>query len=156
MKLDNLTLGLALADHAVNHPQQSELMQLADYLLTHPSSRVYYERVLVALGIDPDTVPSELWGETVPDEAHGAAKLKTAITQLNEQWGKGKLQRMIVVRNLAWQATLLARRLEKDLDEDAKRVVGRNGGSTAGLLNAFIAAPATRVALDAIALQPSE
>jgi hypothetical protein len=55
---------------------------------------------------------------------------------------------MIAVRNLAWQATLLARRLEKDIAEDAKRVLERNGGSSAGLLSAFIATPATRVDLD--------
>jgi hypothetical protein len=149
MKINNTTLGLALADIAVGTPQQSELMQLADYLLTHPTSRIFYERALEELGIAPETVPSELWGETTPDEATGAATLKQAITVLNEQWTRGKLMRYVAVRNLAWAATLLARRLEKDIDEDAKKIIARNGGSTAGLLRAFVATPATRADLSA-------
>jgi len=149
MKINNLQLGLALADFAVQHERQAELMQLANYLLTHPTSRVFYERALLELGIHPDTVPTELWGESVPDEAHGAAKLKEAITILNAQWTRGKLPRLVAVRNLAWQATLLARRLEKDATADAESIIAKNNGSTAGLLQAFIPAPATRAELNA-------
>jgi len=149
MKIPNLTLGLALADFAVGKPRQTELMQLADYLLTHPTSRIFYERALLEMGIHPETVPSELWGETTPDEATGAEALKQAIAILNAQWGRGRLARLIAVRNLAWQATLLGRRLEKDAEEDAKGIVRKNGGSTAGILRSFVPAPATRAELSA-------
>jgi hypothetical protein len=148
MKIDNLQLGLSLADACVGTARQTELMQLADYLLTHPMSRVFYERALLELGIHPDTVPTELWGETVPDEAHGAMKVKEGITILNQQWTRGKLARLVAVRNLAWQSTLLARRLEKQMAEEAKSFVAKNGGSTAGLLRAFVPVPATRAELD--------
>lgn len=146
MKISNLVLGMALADRAVNDQRQQELMQLADYVMTHPTSRVFYERVLWELGINPEDVPSEMWGENVPDEATGAAALKAAIASLNAQWHGGKLNRLVVVRNLAWQATLLARRLEKDCNDSAESMVQRNGGSTAGLLRSFIN-PTTRADL---------
>jgi hypothetical protein len=110
---------------------------------------VFYERALLEMGIHPDTVPSELWGEVVPDEAAGAAGLKQAITVLNAQWSRGKVARLVAVRNLAWAATLLGRRLEKDCDEDAKKLVAANKGSTAGLFRSFISAPATRAELSA-------
>jgi len=143
MKLKNLQLGLAVADAAVGNVRQTEMMQLADFLLTHPTSKIHYEKALWYLGIDPNSVPSELWVAEVPDEAHGAAALKDAITLLNEQWSRHKLARMVAVRNLAWQATQLARRLEQDADADAAAIVAKNGGSSAGLLRAFIVAPLT-------------
>jgi len=152
MRLTNIQLGLSLADYAAklaDAPKKTELMQLADYLLTHPTSRVFYERALLDMGIHPDTVPSEMWGETVPDEAHGAMKVKQGVTILNEQWNRGKLARLIAVRNLAWQCTLLARRLEKEMELDAKAIINNNGGSTAGLLHAFVPVPATRADLTA-------
>jgi hypothetical protein len=147
MKIKNVTLGLALADAAVGDVRQTEMMQLADFLLTHPTSRIHYELALHYLRIDPNTVPSELWGAEVPNEAFGAAALKDAITLLNAEWSRHKLARMVAVRNLAWQATQLARRLEKDCDDNAAVVIAKNGGTTAGLLRAFIQAPATKAEL---------
>jgi len=149
MKLNNHVLGLALADYAVGHEKQTELMQLANYILTHPMSRVYTERALIAMGILPEHVPDEMWAADLPIEAAGAERLKAAITTLNEQWHTSRFARMIAVRNLAWHATQLGRRLEQDLQADTKRVIQRNGGSTAGLLSAFIATPMTRAELNA-------
>jgi hypothetical protein len=154
MKLNNLELALALADHVLttSGPQygySTELLQLADYLATHPTSSVFYERTLGELGIDPHTVPSESWTPTIPTEGEGAAALKEAITNLNQQWHVGKLQRRVAVRALAWAAQLLARRLDADCEQDCKDVVARNGGSTAGLFRKLISTTATRAELQA-------
>jgi multisubunit Na+/H+ antiporter MnhG subunit len=156
LKLKNVQLGLALADAAVGDVRQTEMMQLADFLLTHPVSKIHTERALHYLGIDPNTVPSEIWSEDTPTEAHGAAALKDAITLLNVQWSRHKLARMVAVRNLAWQATQLARRLEKDAAADAERVIKANGGSSAGLLRSFITAPVTSLQLKDAAQQEQQ
>jgi len=143
MKFTNLDLALALATRAMGTNEQTPILQLADYLATNPTSKIFYERALLTLGIDPNEIPSESWGTPTPTEERASEELKKAIKLLNEYWSGTDVHRRVAVRNLAWQATLLARRLDADAEAKTKYVVKRNGGHTAGLFSAHIV-PATR------------
>lgn len=136
MKFNNVDLAMELdrmADIAADTKQiePDAVRAFAQYIADHPTVDSLHPTALDLLNIRD--IPSETWGQPAPARPQGELRVAASVQRLNEEYVISSLHAIVALRRLAWDATQLARELQRERADTVEQLLASNERRTTGL-----------------------